>query len=446
MHNGLHRWLTGSRLCLFTRNLSVGSYTEIMLRRLMPIGILLGVPIVIVGAAYLALIVLAPTDVPFQPDTTLLPKLERVPDDQNAVAMISRLGAEVQGDEEVRGTRTIGLNIMIQVNYPVDAETRSVLKQNAAVLEGLERAVNLPRAISQARNPQWQSFEQFSNNGIPDLIELQKPIQLMLLQAKTRAHDSDARAAWQDGLIAVRATSRIRNAGPTLIEHLVASSLQTRSLQFLRTLIPRLPKGEYRTALQSLEPTTGSYQAVANSEYRMYVLAMTDVKTNHDAVLEIIAGSSGEPSETTIFAQLTRSLPQRWRSQPGRTLEHLTQNVRNTKNTMGRCPPQGNAAPPQNTSGFGMLEPNVIGRTLESVLVPNMINANKNYCDLRLEHAVTQTMLALRLKQLETGRLPVTLAGLEKSPVDPYSSKLLLWDAKSKTLKSASGQSFKLEF
>jgi hypothetical protein len=55
-------------------------------------------------------------------------------------------------------------------------------------------------------------------------------------------------------------------------------------------------------------------------------------------------------------------------------------------------------------------------------------------------------MLALRLKQLETGRLPDTLAGLEQLPGDPYSSKLLLWDAKLKTLKSASGQSFKLEF
>jgi hypothetical protein len=426
--------------------LGIGFYTEIMLRRMLPIGILLGLPIVIAGAAYLALIVLAPTDVPFQPDTTLLPKLERVPDEQNAVAMISKLGAQIQGDEDVRGTRTIGLEAMNQTNQPVDTKVRAVLKQNATVLEGLESAVNLPRAISQARNPQWQTFEQFSKNGIPNLIELQKPIQLMLLRAKIRAHDGDARAAWQDGLKAVRATSRIRNAGPTLIEHLIASSLQTRSLQFLRTVIPRLPKGEYRTALQSLEPTTDSYQAVANSEYRMYVLIMTDVKTNHDAVLEIISGSSGEPSEPTVFAQFSRSLPQRWRSQPGRTLERLTQHIRALKDTMGRCPPQGNAAPPQTVSGLGVLEPNSIGRTLESVLVPDLQNANKKFCDLRLEHAVTQTMLALRVKQLETNALPVTLSGLEKFPVDPYSSKLLLWDAKSKTLKSASGQSFKLGF
>jgi hypothetical protein len=417
-----------------------------MLRRLMPLGILLGTPIVIVGAAYLALIVLAPTDVPFKPDEALLPKLERVSDDQNAVAMISRLGAQVRDDEDIRGTRTVGLNNMIQANHPVDAKTRAVLQQNTAVLEGLERAINLSRAVSQARNPQWQSFEQFSKNGIPNLLELQKPIQLMLLRAKIRVHDGDARAAWQDGLKAVRVASRIRNAGPTLIEHLIASSLQTRSLQFLRTVIPRLPQGEYRTALQSLEPTTDSYQAVANSEYRMYVLIMTDVKTNNDAVLEVLQGSSGEPSDTTVFAQLTRSLPQRWRSQPGRTLEHLTQNIRATKDTMGRCPPQGNAAPPQTTSGFGVLEPNVIGRTLESVLVPDMVNANKNFCDLRLEHAVTQTMLALRLKQLETGGLPNTLMGLEKLPFDPYSSKPLIWDAKSKTLQSASGQSFKLAF
>jgi hypothetical protein len=445
----MHPWLTGSKLCLFTRNLSVGFYTEIMLRRLLPLGILLGLPIVIVGAAYLTLIVLAPVDVPFKPDEALLPKLERVPEDQNAVAMISRLGAQIKGDEDVRGTRTIGLNNMIQANHPVDAKTRAVLKQNTAVLEGLERAVNLPRAVSQARNPQWQSFEQFSKNGIANLIELQKPIQLMLLRAKIRSHDGDARAAWQDGLKAVRAASRIRNAGPTLIEHLVASSLQTRSLQFLRTVIPRLPQGEYRTALQSLEPTTDSYRAVASSEYRMYVLAMTDVKTNHDAVLEIVSGSSGEASETAIFAQFARGLPQRWRSQPGRTLERLTQNVRAIKDTMGRCPPQGNAAPAQTVSGFGVLEPNAIGRTLESVLVPDMRNANKNFCDLRLEHAVTQTALALRLKQLETSGLPDTLsdtlAGLEKLPLDPYSSKLLLWNANSKTLKSASGQSFKLE-
>jgi hypothetical protein len=416
------------------------------MNRLLPIGILLGLPIVIVGAAYLALIVLVPTDVPFQPDVTLLPKLESVSDDQNAVAMISRLGAQIQGDEDVRGTRTIGLEGMNQTNHPVNTKVRAVLKQNAAVLEGLERAVNLPRAVPQVRNPQWQSFEQFSKNGIANLVELQKPIHLMLLRAKTRAHDGDARAAWQDGLIALRATSRIRTVGPTLIEHLIASSLQARSLQFLRTLISRLPKGEYRSALQILEPTADSYQAVANSEYRMYVLVMMDVKTNHDAVLDILEGSSGEPSETTVFAQLTRSLPQRWRSQPGRTLEHLTQIIRAAKNTMGRCPPQGNAAPPQTVSGLGVLEPNVIGRTLESVLVPDMMNANKNFCDLRLEHAVTQTMLALRVKQLETNTLPVTLAGLEKLPFDPYSSKPLLWDANSKTLKSASGQSFKLEF
>jgi hypothetical protein len=428
---------------LFTRILRVGFYTEFMLRRWLPIGILLGVPIVIVGALYLALIVLAPADEPFKPDSALLPKLERVPDDQNAVAVISKLGAQVQGDEEVRLTRAVGLDNMIQANHPVDAKTRAILKQNAAILEGLERALDLPRAVSQARNPQWQSFGQFSDNGIPNLLELQKPIHLMLLRAKTRAHDGDAQAAWQDGLIALRAASRIRNAGPTLIEHLVASSLQTRSLQFLRTLIPRLPKGEYQKALLTLEPTADSYQAVAKSEYRMYVLVMTDVKAGNAAAFDTLQGLNAEPFE---ISQLARNLPQHWRFQPGKTLEHLTEHLRSAIPTMGQCPPQGNAQPAQLAVGLEWLQPNVIGRTLESLLVPNMMNANKNFCDLRLEHVVTQTMLALRFKQLETNALPVTLAGLEKLPVDPYSSTFLLWDAKLKTLKSASGQSFKLKF
>jgi hypothetical protein len=439
------RFVYCSSVSFFTRNLNTQFYLEYM-NRLLPLGILLGAPIMIVGALYLTLIVLAPTDVPFQPDSALLPNLERVPDDQNAVAMILRLGTKVQGDEDTRGTRTIGLEAMNQTNHPVDAKIRAVLKQNASVLEGLERAVKLPQAVSQARNLQWQSFEQFSENGIPNLLKLQKPVHLMLLRARTQVHDGNVQAAWQDGLIALRAASRIRNAGPTLIEHLIASSLQARSLQFLRTLIPRLPKGEYQKALQSLEPTTDSYLLAANSEYRMYVLIMADVKNNNDAVLQILGEPSGEPVETTIFAQLTRSLPQRWRFQPGRTLERLTQSVRAAKNIMGRCPPQGNASPPQTPSGFGVLEPNVIGRTLESVLVPDMMNANKKFCDLRLEHAVTQTMLTLRFKQLETNTLPVALTELKKLPVDPYSSKPLLWDAKLKTLKSASGQSFKLEF
>ena len=402
-------------------------------------GAFIGLPLALVGAAYLGLLVFAPPDRPFQPDAALLSKLERVPDNENAMREFSRIGAGITRDQEVgTGTRARDL---LNDGRPFQASlARVFVRNNAGAFAALERAVRLPRSVSRARNPDVNSTAMF----IPNMLELQKPMHLVLLRARLAEHEGRFLDAWRDASLALRAATRVRQAGGTLIEGMIAADWSRRAHAILRGLIPRLPNGQYSMALEGLRPSAEEWRAAWRADYRFASVGLVELE-RHPEYKEhfIFSEEDYEWGLDDVVHGVAPYLPQRWTYQKGRTLEMLSEHTRASLADVGRCPSQASRAvrpTPEAPKGLALLQANSLGLTLNAVLTPKTENANNRFCKLALDHAVTASMLMLRERQWRNEALP---GALER---DPYTGKPLVFDAKARALVAGDGQSFKLTF
>ena len=396
----------------------------------------LGSPLIVAGVLYAGLWVFAPGDVPYQPDAALLPKPERVVDDQNAMFALSKIGASVTRDQDAKtGTRAQDL---LFSGRPFQASlAKTIVQNNAEALQAVERAIRLPYSVSNARNPNTNSTATF----VPNLLELQKPFYLLSLRAKLAAHEGQIEAAWRDSLMALQMASRVREGGGTLIEQMIASSWSQRTHAALRDLIPKLPQGRYKQAVAASQPNRAQWQAGWRADYRLASVALQEIQRRPEIKSQFVYNEEDyEWNIGDVMQGLVPYLPQRWTYQPGRTLEMLTAHTRASLEDVANCPSKASAIKDAPLKNWELLQANTLGVSIVKVLKPHAASANDRFCKLMLEHAVTVSMLELRERQWQN-QVPPGRLGL-----DPYTQKPLQWDARTRTIKAGNGDSFRLGF
>jgi hypothetical protein len=407
------------------------------------LGFSIGLLVLASGMLYSSLMVLAPNDVALELDSGLLPKITSVPPEQNAMRALAKIAKTISLETTTGAdpkSIPLSVDVLLRKGSTFDSPVaRSIILRNPTAFKALERAVKLPQSVSVARDKNATSVDDF----FLDFLLAQKPVYLMLLRSKLKAHDQDVTGAWTDALMALRITSRMQDASGTLTEALVAGGLQSRTLDLLQDLIPRLPKGKYRQELDVLEPSLESWRETWRSEYRFEAMSLKEAFEHPEEIPELTGFSdpNSSPADGSFRFQL---LPQRWVYQPGRTLDQLSVGFHKLLDRAGQCPTVENQV--FDVSNPQWYAPNVLGRTLLQTLVPASRESNTKFCDLVLNHAVTSTKLALRERQLRGQVLPDSLEDLSDLPVDPVTSKPLVWNAKTRTLIAADGSQYELGF
>jgi hypothetical protein len=406
-------------------------------------GFSIGLLILAGGMLYSSLMILAPSDVALELDSGLLPQITSVAPEQNTMQALAKIAKTISLETTTGAdpkSIPLSVDVLLRKGNTFDLPVaRSIILRNPTAFKALERAVNLPQSVSVARDKHATSVDDFFS----DFLLLQKPVYLILLRSKLKAHDQDVTGAWNDALMSLRITSRMQDASGTLTEALVAGSLQSKTLDLLQDLIPRLPKGKYRQELDVLEPGLESWRETWRSEYRFEAMNLKDV-FDHPEKLDELTGFSDPNASPADGSFRFQWLPQRWVYQPGQTLQQLSVGFHKLLDQAGQCPAVEHQV--FDVSNLQWYAPNVLGRTMLQTLVPATLESNTKFCDLVLKHAVTSTKLALRERVLQGQVLPDSLEDLKDLPVDPVTSKPLVWNAKTRTLFAADGRQYGLGF
>ena len=406
------------------------------------------------SVVFLGLFFLGPRDGAAPDDSAILPTLERIPDEQNA--MVALLGAVDQ-----LALRDLEPRRFLDPKNWIPSEADRLVTANTTALQAFEAALERPQSLSRARQPEFTDLESFQREAVPpNIVGVHQLAELMLVRAELKRRSNDADGAWQDMLTVAQAGRRVRQAKGTLIEYMVGASFERLALDRMRLALPesKLDAATWRERLKVIQAlaTDGSgLQEALKSEYRFQRLNVEAFRVDQDRArtqLASLAANNDPPVQEAVFGfgpWLQRLFPAHYVFAPNRTLERLTTRTTALLASSGVCVPPSEPIPPSLPMPW---QPNAVGESLIALTAPNPGSFDPD-CGRRLSLAVLETEIALRLHQLERIALPPDLDALKPAylkalPLDPYANPPapLKYDATQKNLRSESGLAFELGF
>ncbi len=382
-------------------------------------------------------------DQPSPPRPQLEPVLTSLAPEKNALTVFSQASQKL-------ALRSIEPRIFLQSGNWIQSEAARLTSSNTEALTLLEQGVALGGALSNARDPQYNTFDAINLEALPrDAQNWHQLCELMLVRAKLNLLSNKTENAWQDMLTVLRAAKLIREAKGTLLELDVGDSLTQLALAQIRAslrqsqLTDTIWKQHLRD-IQNLAPAQDALLESLKSEHRFFLFA-----------LDAAAGKTvAKTLNITISSPFVRFFPRAYTLQHGKTLEQYNLWVENIIKRSNNCPEAKDAEPAQ-LPGFvtaNALAANAVGNALLTSWVPTFGLATRA-CKIFQAHNATQISIAIHAAVSATkGVVPTNLENLNryfsKIPTDPFAinNQGFQWDVNGKLLRSADGTGFSIEF
>jgi hypothetical protein len=388
-----------------------------------------------------------PLFAPDQPSPTraeLEPTLETLAETTNALRSFSKAATQLNlGGIEPR--------LFLQQGNWIQSEAARLTSKNVEAIKTFEAGIALGKSLSRARDPQYKDFDAVNVEALPrDVKAWYQLSELILLRANLSLQSGDAKSAWQDYFLVLKAANLIRNAKGSLLELDVGDSLVQAAFTQMRGSM-RQSSFDDQTwrnllkELQSLAPDSSSLEESLKSERRFFRLALD-------------AATGKTPSQTlriNVSSPLVRFMPSAYALQAGKTLETYTLWLEGILKRSRNCPEAKDAEPPTAPAFLNTnpLNANSAGNALLISWIPPYGLATRA-CKLTQAFHATQLSLALHATAALTKGVPPAnievLEGryFEKLPTDPFSAanQSFSWDINGKILRSADGIGYSVEF
>jgi hypothetical protein len=348
-------------------------------------------------------------DVPSAADDDLLVERAPVADADNGFRDLEAAAEALQVREEVWSPVS---EMLLGRAWDASMVDR-LLADNREAIELAERASGAPWFAS----PPFRDID----DPLPDFLRWQQLARLLALRAIREARAGDAEASITTAITDLRlARLVLADRESVLIHAMIALSIASIGTDAIMTALPRLEptaaqSRNWSSRLAEHHVATNSWREMWAAEYR--VTRQLWIKAA-DAIFDRPIEEGG----WSVFDLVWKIVPDSYLYQPNRSLTLHADVIRSFRSVAGgSCASMERVTDPLAETGRVqyLVRPNGVGRLLAAISTPNFYRFELRRCHLETRIEAARAQIALRAHELETGRLPETLADLAPRYLDP---------------------------
>jgi hypothetical protein len=410
------------------------------------------VPVAVLAIAYLAMLLFAPKDAASVADQDLMPSLERLPEQENAVFLFGQARAKYSDQPDNADFFFADTTLDL-------AKAKNVLANNQGTLALIEQALAKAQARSLMRDPQFSSLNADSLAALGKVFNSGNAVEnkflqaLLLLRAEVALAEGRATEAASSFGQALRLVSLLQNNQGPVLDQLTAFSFYGNASKRIVLSLKAAAWAAQPQALAQLALLLAQYRPRADglresyrSEYLFAKILVFAVNTGGIGQLRSLITNDSDSLLAPIWfiSALMSFTPRNYWIEPNNTAEKLYGTIKPAFDVAGRCENSFNTAKPN--IDRSIIAPNLVGRQILVVLASSYDSIHNTFCKQQAEYRQLQVLLALRRYQITQQQLPFTLTVLVPQYLEQstLTEAQVTWDGK--TLKDQAGQNIALDF
>ncbi len=425
--------------------------------RIVPVALIaLGIPVALVTIFLISANLLFHDEQPPNDSSLLLPNVT-VADEDNAYTDIQKLDTDEQAVDlnNDQPSNDKSIDTMLNGGTWDDAHVTTLLTKYATVISDFHAAAKkLQYQDPYAAHPSTLTMY----SPLPDVGTPRSVGRLVALESIRKAKNGDIAGGLSEATEVVKLGDMIESGQGTLIQWLVGSATKLIGLTALRQigLQTTLTADQAKTTNQAIETYRDSQVGLVKamkSEYAYSILfyqQQRDFGQAYDSYF-LSTDSNGQQLYRSTTGKILSALDAMglfrfyyWPNQNLRFMVEAREQLVDVAKTNCATGNLGEIYPPQRSqrSGFGrLLEPNAIGKLLADIGRISYGGIVPKRCNESLAVSATQATFAISAYQHDNGKPPVMLNELVPKylanvPLDPYSGKVLNYDAAKKIVYS----------